>query len=94
VTNILFTPHVPPALHPSAALTEFGDRFRCLDEADPAYWETLRGMPLPLAGLRYPEPTIPPATGSIVLGEIVAAQVEAKRAPRKRTKGPGLAVAR
>jgi hypothetical protein len=88
VTNILFTPHVQPTddLRGVLPTWRLGD--------DPIFWESLQVQPMPLAGLVYPQPDIPPATGSIVLGEIVAAQVEAKRAPRKRTKGPGLAVAR
>lgn len=61
---------------------------------DPDFWACLREHPMPLAGLVYPEPahTLPPATGAIVVGEIVTAAVEPRRAPRKRTKGPGLAV--
>ena len=85
MTNILFTPQVKPTDDLAGVLPTWrlGD--------DPDFWATLREHPMPLAGLVYPEPTLPPATGAIVLGEVVTKAVG--RAPRKRTKGPGLAVA-
>ena len=85
MTNILFTPHIPPTDDLAGVLPTWR-----LGEA-PIFWETLQAVPMPLAGLTYPEPVMPPATGAIVLGEVVTKAVG--RAPRKRTKGPGLAVA-
>ena len=62
------------------------DHFGYLHEVEPDYWATLREHPLTLHGLTYPEPTpaLPPATGPIVLGELVGKAVSAK--PRRGPK--------
>lgn len=88
-------PEAFDAFRPTIAPTDDlrGVRPTWRDSDDPDFWATLREHPMPLHGLVYPEPDIEPATGAIVRGEIVKAAIEApKRAPRKRTKGPGLAV--
>ena len=54
------------------------DHFGYLHEVEPDYWATLREHPLTLHGLTYPEPALPPATGPIVLGELVSPAVSAK----------------
>ena len=55
--NILFTPHIPPTDDLAGVLPTWR-----LGEA-PIFWETLQAVPMPLAGLTYPEPVMPPATG-------------------------------
>lgn len=90
MANMLFTPTIQP--RPIDDLDGVLPTWRMGGDDEPDFWGALQVCPMPLHGLVYPEPDIEPATGAIVRGEILAAAVEApKRAPRKRTKGPGLA---